>query len=81
MGHRMKPVPVGGRRGTASAIVLHRAGCSVLLINHAESGFLLYTGGHVAAAETLAEAEIREVREETGLDVEVPLARCPSVML
>ena len=67
----MKPVPVGDRHWTASAIVLHPSGHSVLLIDHVKSGLLLYPGGHLAAAETLDEAAIREVREETGLDVEI----------
>jgi XTP/dITP diphosphohydrolase len=67
----MKPVPVRDRHWTASAIVLHPAEDKVLLIDHVKSGLLLYPGGHLAAAETLAEAAIREVREETGLDVEI----------
>jgi 8-oxo-dGTP pyrophosphatase MutT (NUDIX family) len=59
----MKPVPAGDRHWTASAIILHPSGRSVLLIGHVKSGLLLYPGGHLAAAETLAEAAIREVRE------------------
>jgi 8-oxo-dGTP diphosphatase len=83
MGRRMKPIPVGERHWTASAIVLHPSGHSVLLIDHVKSGLLLCPGGHLAAAETLAEAAIREVREETGLDVEIvtgPLFQHDAVM-
>jgi 8-oxo-dGTP pyrophosphatase MutT (NUDIX family) len=76
----MKPIPVGERHWTASAIVLHPSGHSVLLIDHFKSGLLLYPGGHLAAAETLAEAAIREARKPDWTS-RSSQARCSSTML
>jgi 8-oxo-dGTP pyrophosphatase MutT (NUDIX family)/NTP pyrophosphatase (non-canonical NTP hydrolase) len=59
------------RHWTASAIVLHPTEDKVLLVDHVKSGLLLYPGGHVEPGETLAEAAIREVREETGIDAAI----------
>lgn len=42
----------------------------VLLINHKKLGVWLYPGGHISKNETPEQALIREVKEETGLDVE-----------
>jgi 8-oxo-dGTP diphosphatase len=49
----------------------------VLLIDHVKSGYWLFPGGHVVAGETLAEAAVREVREETGIDVQLITDRLP----
>lgn len=51
---------------TASAIVISTAG--VVLHRHKRLGLWLQPGGHVDPGETPAEAAVREVREETGLD-------------
>lgn len=51
-------------------VLVERAGC-VLLMRRAGTGFFdgLYSlpGGHVEAGESLREAAVREMREETGL--------------
>jgi 8-oxo-dGTP diphosphatase len=60
-----------GRHWTASAVVLHPETDKVLLIDHVKSGYWLFPGGHVCPGETLAEAAVREVHEETGIDVQI----------
>jgi 8-oxo-dGTP pyrophosphatase MutT (NUDIX family) len=65
------------RHWTASAIVLHPDRERVLLIDHVKSGYWLFPGGHVAEGETLAEAAVREVREETGVDAQLITGRLP----
>jgi len=52
-----------------SAYVIN--GDKVLLISHKKLGMWLPPGGHIENYETPEEAVVREVREETGLDVEV----------
>lgn len=52
---------------TASAIVLDEVG-QVLLLRHKRLGVWLQPGGHVDPGETVAEAALRETREETGID-------------
>lgn len=54
---------------TASGLVLHKN--KVLLVNHKLLGVWLYPGGHVEDNETPDEAVVREVKEETGLEVEI----------
>ena len=54
---------------TASAIIISEG--KVLLVHHRKLGVWLYPGGHVENYETPNQAVIREVREETGLDVEI----------
>ena len=54
---------------TASALIMKEG--EVLLINHKKLGVWLYPGGHVENNETPDETVIREVKEETGLDVEI----------
>lgn len=71
----------GIRHNTASAIVLDDHD-QVLLIHHNKLGQWLYPGGHIDPNEDPAQAAVREVREETGLHVEVitdPLFHHPSV--
>ena len=54
---------------TASALIINNG--RVLLVNHKKFGVWLYPGGHVEKNETPDQAVIREVKEETGLDVEI----------
>ncbi len=51
----------------ASAVI--RDGGKVLLVWHNKLRMWLYPGGHIDENETPDEAVIREVKEETGLDV------------
>ena len=46
----------------------------ILLVNHVKAGeydFWVAPGGGVEGAETLADAAVREVKEESGLDITV----------
>ncbi len=43
----------------------------VLFLKHRKYGIWLQPGGHIEEGETPDEAAIREVREETGLEVEI----------
>lgn len=54
---------------TASAIIIQDN--KVLLVKHKKLGVWLYPGGHVEEDETPDQALVREVKEETGLDVEI----------
>lgn len=54
---------------TASGIVTGERG--VLLLKHRRLGIWVQPGGHIDAGETPWEAAIREVSEETGLQVEL----------
>lgn len=56
------------RHLTASAVVFDPARGLVLVIDHRASGQRQFPGGHVDADQTPAEAAIREVREECGVD-------------
>jgi 8-oxo-dGTP pyrophosphatase MutT (NUDIX family) len=55
---------------TAGAVVLDGWG-NVLLIRHRNHGKWLQPGGRVEKDEVPAEAAVREVREETGIEAEV----------
>ncbi|WP_010272341.1 NUDIX hydrolase [Paenibacillus senegalensis] len=56
-------------RITASAAVLNERN-ELLVIRNADRGWEL-PGGHLEQDESLPEAVIREVREETGIDMEI----------
>jgi 8-oxo-dGTP diphosphatase len=60
----------GIRHFTASAIVLDDND-RALLVRHNKIGLWLYPGGHIEPNEDPAQAVLREVREETGIHVEV----------
>lgn len=47
------------------------AGCEILLIRHQNGGHWAFPKGHVEANETEAETALREIREETGLTVQL----------
>ena len=61
----------GGKKKhfTASALIVKEN--KVLLVNHKKLGVWLYPGGHIEENESPDEALIREVKEETGLDIEI----------
>ena len=54
---------------TASALIIDNG--KVLLLHHKKLGVWFYPGGHVEKNETPEQTVIREVKEETGLDVEI----------
>lgn len=54
---------------TASAIIIDNG--KVLLVNHKKLGVWIYPGGHIEENETPDQTVMREVKEETGLDVEI----------
>jgi ADP-ribose pyrophosphatase YjhB (NUDIX family) len=54
---------------TASALIIDEE--KVLLVYHKQLDVWLYPGGHIEADENPEEALLREVREETGLQIEI----------
>lgn len=54
---------------TSSALIIENK--RVLLVYHKKLGVWLYPGGHIEKNENPDEALIREVKEETGLDIEI----------
>jgi ADP-ribose pyrophosphatase YjhB (NUDIX family) len=54
----------------ASAVVADQAG-AILLIERTDNGLWTIPGGGMEVGETIAQTAIREVKEETGLDVTV----------
>jgi 8-oxo-dGTP diphosphatase len=54
---------------TASAIIINEG--KVLLVYHKKLNVWLYPGGHIEENETPDETVVREVIEETGLNVEI----------
>lgn len=61
---------------TISAFIVHDG--NVLLVNHPRYDKWIPVGGHIELDENPEEALLREVREETGLEV-TPLGKRPSV--
>lgn len=59
------------REYTATSYVIHEE--KILLIFHKKFNKWLPPGGHIEENETADEAALREVKEETGLDVELIL--------
>ena len=54
-----------------SAVLLDESGENVLLTRRADNGQWCLPGGRVEPGESVAEACVREVREETGIQVQV----------
>jgi len=57
------------RQFTATVYIFHKG--KMLLHQHKKHGKWLPAGGHIEANETPEEAALREVKEETGLEVEL----------
>ena len=47
----------------------HHGNLEILLIKHVNSGHWSFPKGHVEAGETEEETALREIKEETGIDV------------
>jgi len=58
---------------TSSALIVDNN--KVLLVYHKKLDVWLYPGGHIEQDENPDEALLREVKEETGLDVEIVSSR------
>ncbi len=54
---------------TATVVVLNPDASKILLLHHRKFGMWMPPGGHQQAGENLLETAIREVQEETGLDI------------
>lgn len=65
-----KPDPANLRRTTGCAIVFD-AGGKLLLHRRTDNGRWSLPGGAIEVGETAAQATVREVREETGYEVQV----------
>ncbi len=63
------------RHLTASMIVIDPKARKVLLVHHKASGCWVFPGGHVDPDEAPHEAAIRELREETGVQLTGDWAR------
>ena len=62
------------KKETSCGAVIARqteTGLEILLIRHMNGGHWAFPKGHVEAGETEAETALREIREETGLLVEL----------
>lgn len=68
----MTEVTTESRHFTASAMVLDRGTGRVLLVHHNTMNLWVFPGGHIDENEAPHECAIREVREETGLEIEIP---------
>ncbi len=71
----MAPTPSVRRHFTASAFTVWN-GCTLLLL-HSRKSLWLPPGGHVEPDEAPAATAVREVWEETGLQVEITSPRLP----
>jgi len=58
------------RPGIGTAIFI-RKGNSILMSYRKDSGLLALPGGHLERFEQFDESAVREVKEETGLDIDV----------
>ena len=47
----------------------HHGNTEILLIKHIKSGYWSFPKGHVEKGETEEETAVREIKEETGIDV------------
>jgi len=47
----------------------HHGNTEILMVKHVKSGHWSFPKGHVTDGETEAETALREIKEETGLDV------------
>lgn len=56
---------------TVGALIVGKDGRILLVKSHKWMGKYSVPGGHIELGETMEKAVVREVREETGLDVEV----------
>lgn len=64
-------VTEASRHLTASMVVIDPRAAAVLLVFHNATGKWMFPGGHVDPDETPAEAALREVFEETGVEATV----------
>jgi ADP-ribose pyrophosphatase YjhB (NUDIX family) len=55
---------------SANVVVVNEDG-TILLIRHTDNGNLALPGGGMDLGESITQAAVREVEEETGLDVEI----------
>ena len=70
------PTPESPRRPVVGVSVFVRKGDAALLVQRARppfAGMWSFPGGHVEWGERLANAAIREVREETGIAIDRPV--------
>jgi nucleoside triphosphatase len=63
MGKQVYPEP------TVGALIVNREGKIFLMRSHKWRGQYCIPGGHIEVGETIEQAVVREVKEETGLDV------------
>jgi len=59
------------RQYTASAYVVNFEDRTILLMYNRKLDKWLQPGGHIESSETPEEAAIREVKEETGIDIQI----------
>ncbi len=69
-------------QATVCAVIVHRN--KALLVLHAKLNKWLFPGGHIDENETPDQAVIREIKEETGLDLRLsdygPVKDSPDIM-
>lgn len=74
--HQSKNMPIDGHP-TATAFVVDRSITKVLMIYHKKYDSWGWVGGHVEKGESILQASIRELQEETGLLPRQPIIDCP----